>query len=153
MKLTVFPSHVVLGLAALIHTTLAQSPRLSPSLANPFSVPLHIPPVKQALTSYTDDTGTTIDFYEVKVTPFTKKVFPDIAGPGARLVGYDGQEPGPTFHIRKGRETLVRVVNENSVANGGNGRSSVVHLHGSYSKYLLRSVVSALWIKVLLIIR
>lgn len=138
MKFTLLPAHVAIALSTLCHTALAQIPRVSPPLANPFSVPLPIPPVKQALTSYTDSaTGETIDYYEIKVTPFTKKMFPDIAGPGAHLVGYDGQEPGPTFHIRKGRETLVRVINENSIANGGNGRSNVVHLHGSYSKYHL----------------
>ncbi|KAF8474630.1 hypothetical protein BDZ91DRAFT_711370 [Kalaharituber pfeilii] len=113
----------------------AQTPRRSPSLANPFSVPLPIPPVKQAITTYNDpDTNTPIDFYEVKITPFSKKYFPDIAGPGASLVGYDGMEPGPTFLVPRGREAVVRVVNENSAGNGGNGRPSAVHLHGSYSR-------------------
>lgn len=49
------------------------------------------------------------------------------------MVGYDGMEPGPRFLIQRGREAVVRVVNENYVAGGGNGRVGAVHLHGSYS--------------------
>lgn len=121
-------------LACFLSFTSAQlTDRVSPSLANPFTVKLPIPPVKVPLTSYTNG-GNTIDFYEVKITPFSKKVFPDIAGTGADLVGYDGMFPGPTFLVEKGRETLVRFVNDNTLANGGNGRSSAVHLHGSYSR-------------------
>ena len=125
-------------LASRLPTVFAQTPRLSPSLANPFSVKLPIPPVKSPITAYVNsDTNTVIEFYEVKITPFTHKFFPDIPGPGASLVGYDGAEPGPTLLIPRGRETVLRVVNENTVsgAGGGNGRPSVLHLHGSYSRF------------------
>lgn len=43
------------------------------------------------------------------------------------LVGYDGITPGPTFHMTKGREALIRFVNQYD-------RSSAIHLHGSYSR-------------------
>jgi len=125
-------------LSIFVHVTFAQISRISPSLARPFAVKLPIPAIKLPITTYTNpQTNSQIDFYEVKITPFTKKFFPDIAGPGATLVGYDGVEPGPTFLIAKGTETLVRVVNENSGSNGGNGRPSALHLHGSYSGFQL----------------
>lgn len=112
----------------------AQVPRRSPSLADPFSVELPVPSIKSPLTSYTDPaTGKQIDYYEIRISPFTKKYFPALPG-SARLVGYDGTEPGPTFLIPKGRETVVRVISENSEAGGGNGRNSAVHLHGSASR-------------------
>lgn len=131
------PTLSVSVLLVFIQVTLAQTSRISPSLARPFTVKLPIPAIKLPITTYTDPkTNNQIDFYEVKITPFTKKFFPDIAGPGATLVGYDGAEPGPTFLIPRGRETLVRVVNENSGSNG-NGRSSALHLHGSYSGFQL----------------
>lgn len=127
--------HGVSMLSIFVGATFAQISRISPSLARPFTIQLPIPAIKNPITSYKDPkTNSQIDFYEVKITPFTKKFFPDIAGPGATLVGYDGTEPGPTFLIAKGIETLVRVVNDNSDTNGGNGRSSVLHLHGSYSR-------------------
>jgi len=126
-------------LSTFVQVTYAQASRISPSLARPFTVKLPIPVIKRPLTTYRDpQTNSQIDFYEVKITPFTKKLFPDIAGPGATLVGYDGTEPGPTFLIAKGIETLVRVVNDNLGSNGGgNGRSSALHLHGSYSMFQL----------------
>ena len=39
-------------------------------------------------------------------------------------MGYDGMFPGPTFKIQRGRESLVRFVNEYN-------RPSSVHLYGS----------------------
>lgn len=52
-------------------------------------------------------------------------MFPDLGD--ATLIGYDGQAPGPTFRVAKGRETVVRFVNEYY-------RPSAIHLHGSYSR-------------------
>lgn len=52
-------------------------------------------------------------------------MFPDLAD--ATLIGYDGQEPGPTFRVKQGRETVIRFVNEHF-------RLSSIHLHGSYSR-------------------
>lgn len=125
-------------LTSLIQLTFAQIPRLSPSLARPFSVQLPIPSIKQPLTTYTDpDSNTQIAFYEIKISPFTHKFYPDLPGSGASLVGYDATEPGPTLLIPKGTETLVRMVNQNEVSSGGNNRPAALHLHGSYSAYLL----------------
>lgn len=65
-----------------------------------------------------------IDYYEIEVKPFFQQVYPGLKP--ARLVGYDGQSPGPTFHMERGREAVVRFINQ-----GDNDLS--VHLHGSYS--------------------
>lgn len=43
------------------------------------------------------------------------------------MVGYNGIAPGPTYKIQRGRETIVRYYNKNSV-------SAAVHLHGSYTQ-------------------
>ena len=71
-------------------------------------------------------TGNPIDYYEVTISPFTRKVYPNKAA-SAKFVGYDGIAPGPTFLVEKGRETVVRFINNATMANS-------VHLHGSYSR-------------------
>ncbi|KAA8914597.1 Cupredoxin [Sphaerosporella brunnea] len=112
--------------SALLPFVSAILPRQSPEYGHDFEFPLPIPPIKEPLTSHTDyKTGTKIDFYEVKIREFKKRLFPDLGE--ATLVGYDGMAPGPTFRIKKGTESVVRFVNEY-------GRKSAVHLHGSYSR-------------------
>ena len=69
-------------------------------------------------------TGNTIDYYEINILPFTSQIYPG-KGP-AHLVGYDAVSPGPTFLIERGREAVVRFVNNATMDNS-------VHLHGSYS--------------------
>ncbi|CUS08786.1 unnamed protein product [Tuber aestivum] len=114
------------ALAALLPLFVnAQIARVSPAYNYEFQFPLPIMPVKVPTTSYTNaTTGVTIDFYEVTMQAITKNLFPDLGD--ANLVGYDGQVPGPTFRIPKGRETVVRFVNQFN-------RSASVHLHGSYT--------------------
>lgn len=76
-------------------------------------------------SSYTNaSTGATIDYYEVEVKSFEQQVYPGLKK--ARLVGYDGMSPGPTFRMTRGREAVVRFVNKEDMA-------IAVHLHGSYS--------------------
>jgi bilirubin oxidase len=45
----------------------------------------------------------------------------------AKLIGYDGISPGPTFRMTKGRESVVRFKNHGD-------KDLSVHLHGSYSR-------------------
>ena len=70
-------------------------------------------------------TGKDIWYYEVEIKPFTSQVYPNLQP--ARLVGYDGISPGPSFVIPKGTETVVRFINNASIENS-------VHLHGSPSR-------------------
>ncbi|KAK1757942.1 bilirubin oxidase [Echria macrotheca] len=91
-----------------------------------YQFPLPIPPVKTpAMTITNPVTGNPIDYYEVHINQFTQQVYPG-KGP-ATLVGYDGMSPGPTFLIERGRESVVRFVNNATMDNS-------VHLHGSYSR-------------------
>jgi bilirubin oxidase len=68
-----------------------------------------------------------MDYYEVDIKPLEVQVYPKLGK--TRLVGYDGQNPGPTFHMTRGREAVVRFINNGDRANS-------VHLHGSYSEYV-----------------
>ncbi|PVI04475.1 oxidase cueO precursor [Periconia macrospinosa] len=69
--------------------------------------------------------GSDLDYYEVDIKPVDVQIYPNLGK--AHLVGYNGQVPGPTFRMRKGREAVVRFVNHGTIANS-------VHLHGSYSR-------------------
>jgi len=69
-------------------------------------------------------TGGKINYYEVKISPLTQQVYPGKSK--AKLVGYDGISPGPTFYMEKGTEAVVRFINNSPT-------SSSIHLHGSYS--------------------
>lgn len=94
----------------------------SPTYSNKFSVALPIPEVLAPLTTYTPSSGNPIDFYQINITPFTKQLWPGLAA--TSLVGYNGMYPGPTIKATKGREIVVRFVNEGD-------STAAVHLHGS----------------------
>ncbi|KAL1626033.1 hypothetical protein SLS56_007007 [Neofusicoccum ribis] len=122
-----FFSTVQLGVGALLATgALAGDDQwLSPVYKNFYEFELPTPPVKEVKATYTNPkTGAAIDYYEVTITPLQQQVYPNLGK--ANLVGYDGVSPGPTFHMEKGREAVVRFINKATLANS-------VHLHGSYS--------------------
>ncbi|KAJ9639000.1 hypothetical protein H2201_005910 [Coniosporium apollinis] len=99
---------------------------LSPVYKDFYSKPLPFPPNKAPKLTYTNpNTGAAIDYYEVEIKEFEQQVYPGLKP--ARLVGYDGVSPGPTFRVERGRETVVRFINKAVMA-------SAVHLHGSYSR-------------------
>ncbi|PSN63509.1 hypothetical protein BS50DRAFT_500649 [Corynespora cassiicola Philippines] len=99
---------------------------LSPEYKQIFQNPLPFPPDKKPKsTYYNETTKQSIDYYEVHVSPFEQQVYPGLRK--AQLVGYDGISPGPTFRMEKGREAVVRFINNASSAFS-------VHLHGSYSR-------------------
>ncbi|KAF5004213.1 hypothetical protein FDECE_9295 [Fusarium decemcellulare] len=99
---------------------------LSPEYTSFFQFPLPIPPEIKPLETYVNSsTGATIDFFQLNITDFEKQIYPGLGK--AKLVGYNGISPGPTFRIKRGRQSVVRVVNEYD-------RPSVVHLHGSYTR-------------------
>jgi bilirubin oxidase len=92
-----------------------------------FQYPMPIPPIKQPVATFTsNETGKPIDYYEVQIQPFTRKQYPNLNP--TRFVGYDGIFPGPTFHVTKGREAVVRFINSQG------DRANSVHLHGSFSR-------------------
>ena len=57
------------------------------------------------------NTNTTIDFFQLNISSFQTQIYPDLGR--TRLVGYNGISPGPTFRIQRGRQSVVRVVNQN----------------------------------------
>ncbi|KAK3311811.1 Cupredoxin [Apodospora peruviana] len=98
----------------------------SPAYTWLYQFPLPIPPVKAPKMTITNPvTGNPIDYYEIYINEFTTNVYPNKGD--AVLVGYDGMSPGPTFLMQKGRESVVRFVNNATMDNS-------VHLHGSYSR-------------------
>lgn len=77
-------------------------------------------------TSYTNQSsGKTIDFYEINIKPFEAQTYPNLGT--TSYVGYNGIAPGPTLKMTRGREAVVRFVNQYD-------RPSSIHLHGSYSR-------------------
>ncbi|KAL2358047.1 bilirubin oxidase precursor [Cryomyces antarcticus] len=99
-------------------------PWVSPEYKYIHQFPLPIPPIAVPLTSYTD-ANKTIDFYQINIEKFDAQTYPDLNK--TSYVGYNGTAPGPTFHMTKGREAVVRFVNNYD-------RPSSIHLHGSYSR-------------------
>ncbi|KAI5795366.1 oxidase cueO precursor [Peziza echinospora] len=96
----------------------------SPAYTNKFSVPLPIPPVLTPLTTYTPSSSGSnpIDFYQITVQQFNKQIWD--GKPSTSLVGYNGMYPGPTIKASRGREIVLRVVNQGDA-------NSALHLHGS----------------------
>ncbi|KAJ4395817.1 hypothetical protein N0V93_000031 [Gnomoniopsis smithogilvyi] len=93
-----------------------------------YSAPLKIPPLAVPLTNFTDESGKTIDAFEVDIREFTEQIYPIESGVGpTTFVGYNGMVPGPTFSMTRGREAVVRFTNSYT-------RNSSIHLHGSYSR-------------------
>lgn len=91
-----------------------------------FQYELPIPSELAPSTTYTNSTtGESIDFYEINIKAFDKQTYPDLGT--TSYVGYNGQAPGPTLKMTKGRQAVVRFVNAYD-------RPSSIHLHGSYSR-------------------
>ncbi|THY40831.1 hypothetical protein D6C99_08056 [Aureobasidium pullulans] len=113
-------------LASYATVATADFPWLSPVYDQIFQVALPIPSIKVPKRTHTSPaTGLLMDYYEVDIKPLEVQVYPNLGK--TRLVGYDGQNPGPTFMMTKGREAVVRFINHADRANS-------VHLHGSYTR-------------------
>lgn len=99
---------------------------LSPVYKQIFQNKLPFPSEKSPKYTYTNQTtGAQIDYYEFEIKEFQSQIYPGLKP--ANLVGYDGESPGPTIRIQRGRESVVRFVNKAKMATS-------VHLHGSYSR-------------------
>jgi bilirubin oxidase len=115
--------HLALALACL--GTATAKDWLSPPYTWLYEFPLPIPPPKAPTKTYTNPvTGGQIQYFEVEIKELTQQVYPGKSP--AKLVGYDGLSPGPTFQMTRGVESVVRFKNSAKMANS-------VHLHGSYS--------------------
>ena len=78
------------------------------------------------ITTYTNATsGKSIDYYEIHIKQFEAQTYPNLGT--TTYVGYESIAPGPTLRMTKGREAVVRFINQYD-------RPSSIHLHGSYSR-------------------
>lgn len=86
-------------------------------------------------------TGQSIDYYEVEVKEFEQQVYPGLKP--AKLVGYDGMSPGPTFRMERGREAVrYRYITQSVLYSSPQVVRFInhapmdisVHLHGAYSR-------------------
>jgi spore coat protein A, manganese oxidase len=78
----------------------------------PFRVPLRIPPVLKPSRGN--------DFYETTMRKAYAHILPDKK---TRIWGFEGEFPGPTIKVRRGREVVVRRHNRLDVP-------ATIHLHG-----------------------
>jgi spore coat protein A len=133
------------ALAHQRHRTAAVSfqPTISPDDLAPFVDPLPIPPVAKPVGFRSDPLRPSrqIAFYHVPIREFRAKVHRDL--PPARLWGYGGCVPGPTFEVRSSEGVLVEWANElpgrhflpiDHTLHGAESSlpevRTVVHLHG-----------------------
>ncbi|KJX94221.1 hypothetical protein TI39_contig4207g00004 [Zymoseptoria brevis] len=123
--LLLWPAIVSVLLAICERALARDSDWQSPVYKNLFSVALPIPEVKVPIKSYPYEGAPTVDYYEVEIKPLEAQLYPGLSK--TKLVGYDGRAPGPTFKMTKGREAVIRFINNADMA-------SSVHLHGSYSR-------------------
>ncbi|PNS14417.1 Iron transport multicopper oxidase [Sphaceloma murrayae] len=115
----------VLSLAVFTSSALAKDWD-SPVYNYLYQYPLPFPTVKSPLYTYNNPAnGKSIDYFEVVIKPLESQVYPNLGV--TKLVGYDGESPGPTFNMTRGREAVVRYINQGTQA-------SAIHLHGSYSR-------------------
>lgn len=89
-------------------------------VTKPFTLPFRVPPVLQPVRS-----DETTDYYEITQKPGRQQIIP---GYTSTIWGYNGIFPGPTIKQRKGRQSVVRQIN-----NLPAGNPFSVHLHGMAS--------------------
>jgi spore coat protein A len=125
----------VLGAAALalpwqgVLTAKSASRIASSKLPKPFTVPFFTPPVLAPITSW----DTTRDYYRITQNAFVGEILPGFKTP---LWGYNGMVPGPTLKMTRGREAVVRQVNQLPAKHPTLGYVpwTSTHLHGMPSK-------------------
>ena len=89
----------------------------------PFSIPRTIAPVRSNATT---------DYFRMTMEPTLVEMIPGLRTP---MWGYNGQVPGPTFQVMRGRRAVVRQVNNLPSVHPQLGYTpwTSVHLHGSAS--------------------
>jgi spore coat protein A len=129
--------------AALSETAERVPLALDPSKLAPFADPLPIPPIARPVGSRPSPANPSrqAPYYRIEMREFTHKLHRDL--PPARLWGYEGTFPGPTFDTRGGEELIVEWVNAlphshflpidytlHGAEPGNPEVRTVVHLHG-----------------------
>lgn len=95
---------VALPLGREAMTSAARADRIAESaLPAPYSLPFRSPSVLAPVRS-----DATTDYYRITMKPSVVEMIPGLQTP---VWGYEGQVPGPTLHVRRGRRTVVRQVN------------------------------------------
>jgi spore coat protein A len=105
MKISVFAgAAAMLPLQRSVNALSATSSRIAESaLPAPFTVPFSVPPVLAPVR-----TDATTDYYRISMEPALAEFIPGLK---TQVWGYNGIVPGPTFRARKGREVVVRQIN------------------------------------------
>jgi FtsP/CotA-like multicopper oxidase with cupredoxin domain len=124
----------LLGAAALAlpwqHVLSAKSASriASSKLPKPYTVPFWTPPVLRPAA-----TDATTDYYRITQSAFVGEILPGVKTP---LWGYNGMVPGPTIKARRGRQTVMRQVNQLPTKHPTLNYTpwTSTHLHGMPSK-------------------
>ncbi|MBS2938849.1 multicopper oxidase family protein [Nocardioides sp. J2M5] len=119
---------LALPLQRALAAPLVLSNRIAESaLPTPFTLPFRIPP-----TILPTRSDATTDYYRVEMRPTTVEMIPGLQTP---MWGYNGSVPGPTFHVERGRQVVVRHLNNLPTIHPQLGYTpwTSVHLHGSAS--------------------
>ena len=116
------PQERALGEPLTLANRIAES-----ALPAPFTIPFTIPPVISPVRS-----DATTDYFRVSMEPATAEIIPGYQTP---VWGYNGAVPGPTFKVSRGREAVVRQVNNLPARHPDLDYTpwTSVHLHGSAS--------------------
>jgi spore coat protein A, manganese oxidase len=92
---------------------------LAEARLRPFRTRFVRPSVARAHKSVRDRDGRWVDHYELVMRPGRGEV---LAGVSTPLFGYDGQVPGPTIKVRRGRRSVVRFRNHLPAVNPLSGQ-------------------------------
>jgi spore coat protein A len=119
---------LMLPLERLARTRLLAENRLAESaLPAPFQVPLTTPPVLSPARA-----NAPTDLYEIRQRAAQVEILPGLR---TTIFGYNGVTPGPTIKVRRGRQTVVRQINELPATHPTLGYpvATSTHLHGNAS--------------------
>lgn len=135
LKLAMSCCGIFLPLAKSQKSVLAQeyctTIEITPKEWGPFQEALPIPTTLTPVCSWEGEMGDKpTDFFEITM----QKCQCSIGGELVEIWGYNGLIPGPIIRQRKGRQSVIRFVNNLGIDDSGEPIDSVIHLHGMASK-------------------
>ena len=129
LKMSAFAgAAVALPLERSANALSASASRIAESaLPAPFTTPFTVPPVLQPVR-----TDATTDYYRISMQSARMQIIPGLQ---TEVWGYNGIVPGPTIKATRGRDVVVRQVNNLPLVHPTLGYTpwTSVHLHGSAS--------------------